>query len=107
MCVDRDNDIGIKTGIKTPVIGRNENLSAASHLALEDPEESDANAIFGAVRILDSLSADSHGEEYAVATVAGSESGGINADRKLRDELVSILAEISRRQCHTCHRRVQ
>ena len=55
LCVDRDNDIGVKTGITTPVIGREENLSAASRLALEDPEESDANAIFGAVRILDSL----------------------------------------------------
>jgi putative membrane protein len=94
LCVDRDNDIGLKTGIETPVIGRNENLSAAGHLALEDPEESDANAIFGAIRIFDSLAADSHGEEYAVATVAGSETGGIKADKKLRDEIVSVLAKL-------------
>ncbi len=91
LCVDRDNDIGIKTGIKTPVVGRKENLSAASQLALQDPEESDANAIFGAVRMLDSLSMDSQDEEYMVATVAGSESGGINSDRKLRDEIIDIL----------------
>lgn len=93
LCVDRDNDIGKKTGIRTPVIGRKENLSAATQLALEDPEESDANAIFGAVRTFDSLTADAHGEEYVVATIAGSESGGINADRKLRDELISVLVK--------------
>ena len=93
LCVDRDNDIGIKAGIKTPIVGRKENLSAASQLALQDPEESDANAIFGAVRTLDSMSADSQDEEYMVATVAGSESGGINADRKLRDELIDILVK--------------
>lgn len=94
LCVDRDNDIGIKTGIKTPVIGKLENLAAAGQLALEDPEESDANAIFGAVRLFDSLSADTNGEEYAVATIAGSESGGIKADKKLRDELIGILMKL-------------
>jgi len=93
LCVDRDNDIGMKTGIKTPIIGRKENLFAASQLALEDPEESDANAIFGAVRIFDSLTLDSGGEEYVVATIAGSESGGVNADKKLRDELISVLVK--------------
>jgi putative membrane protein len=92
--VDRDNDIGVKTGITTPVIGREENLSAASRLALEDPEESDANAIFGAVRILDSLKRDAETEDYAVATIAGSESGGVKSDRKLRDELLSILLKL-------------
>jgi putative membrane protein len=60
-------------------------------LATEDPEESDANAIFGAVKLLDSLAADDAGEEYIVATVAGTQAGGIGADRKLREELVSIL----------------
>lgn len=91
LCVDRDDDIGIKTGIATPIIGRSENLSAASQLATEDPEESDANAIFGAVKLLDSLVSGDTSEEYVVATVAGTQAGGISADRKLREELVSIL----------------
>jgi len=90
LCVDRDNDIGSKTGIKTPVIGRDENLTAAAQLALKDPEESDANAIFGAVKTFDSLRAEARDEEYAIATIAGSEFGGVKADRVLRDELMSI-----------------
>jgi len=91
LCVDRDDDIGTKTGMTTPIIGRSENLSAASQLATVDPEESDANAIFGAVKLLDSLAGSDSREEYVVATVAGTQAGGIGADRKLREELVSIL----------------
>ena len=35
ICVDRDNDIGEKTGIKTPVVGRDSCIEAAQRLALE------------------------------------------------------------------------
>ena len=75
LCVDRDNDIGVKTDIETPIIGKENNLEAASNLALIDPEESDANAIFGAVRTYDTLSEESGNEEYEVATIVGSEQG--------------------------------
>jgi len=55
LCVDRDNDLGMKAGIKTPILGRKENIRAAATLALRDPEEPDANAMFEAVRIYDNL----------------------------------------------------
>jgi putative membrane protein len=55
LCVDRDDDLGVKAGIETPVIGREKNINAAVSLALRDPEEPDANAIFEAVRIFDRL----------------------------------------------------
>ena len=55
LCVDRDGDLGAKAEIKTPVIGRDENLNAAVALALRDPEEPDANAMFEAVRVHDRL----------------------------------------------------
>ena len=95
LCVDKDDDIGSKTGIKTPVIGREQNLSAASQLALRDPEESDANAIFGAVKTFDSLTADALNEEYAIATIAGSQSGGVRADKSLRGELMAVLKQFT------------
>jgi uncharacterized membrane protein len=94
LCVDRDDDIGKKTGIETPVIGRENNMKAASQLALIDPEESDANAIFGAVKMFDNLSIENM-DEFAVATIAGSEMGGIKADRTLKDELMAILEKFS------------
>ncbi|MHC1625564.1 MAG: DUF373 family protein, partial [Methermicoccaceae archaeon] len=33
MCVDRDNDVGIKAGVSTPTIGREACLEAAMQLA--------------------------------------------------------------------------
>lgn len=92
LCVDRDDDLGIKARVKTPVLGRDENLNAAISLALQDPEEPDANAIFEAVRIYDRLRerAEPH-EDHQVATIAGSELVGVEADRKLVSELTSVL----------------
>ncbi|MGQ9538495.1 MAG: DUF373 family protein [Candidatus Bathycorpusculaceae bacterium] len=92
LCVDRDGDIGTKTEIKTPLIGREENLNAAVALALKDPEEPDANAMFEAVRIYDRLfSEEKTGEVFEIATISGSELGGVGADRKIVAELNDVL----------------
>ena len=95
LCVDRDDDLGVKGGIKTPVLGRTENLKAATTLILRDPEEPDANAMFEAIRIYDRLSEeikDTDGE-CQIATITGSELGGVGADRKLVSELTGVLKE--------------
>lgn len=92
LCVDRDDDLGMKVGIKTPLLGREENLNAATNLALRDPEEPDANAMFEAVRIYDRLREGvKEQEKYQIATITGSELGGIGADRKLVSELTDVL----------------
>jgi putative membrane protein len=92
LCVDRDGDLGAKAGVKTPVVGREENLNAAVSLALKDPEEPDANAIFEAVRIYDRLKVENRPEETVeVASLSGSELGGISADRKIVEELNDLL----------------
>jgi putative membrane protein len=93
LCVDRDDDLGVKAGIETPVIGREKNINAAVSLALRDPEEPDANAIFEAVRIFDRLTetVESEGGNCQIATLAGSELGGVGADRKLVSEFNDVL----------------
>jgi len=92
LCVDRDDDLGAKAGIKTPVLGREENINAAISLALKDPEEPDANAMFEAVRIYDRLREGAKEDErFQVATIAGSELGGLGADRKVVSELTDVL----------------
>jgi len=92
LCVDRDDDLGVKGGIKTPVLGRKENVDAAVSLALQDPEEPDANAMFEAVRIYDHLrKGGKTSENHQIATIAGSELGGVGADRKLVSELTEVL----------------
>lgn len=96
LCVDRDGDLGTKTQVKTPLTGRESNLNAAVALALKDPEEPDANAMFEAVRIYDRLLGEGKpGEIFEVATISGSELGGVSADRKIVSELNEILGSFS------------
>jgi putative membrane protein len=99
LCVDRDGDLGTKAGIKTPLIGRQVNLDAAVALALKDPEEPDANAMFEAVSVYDRLQKEKKPEEvFEVSTICGSELGGVGADRKLVDELNSVLGAFSAKE---------
>lgn len=93
LCVDRDNDLGVKARIKTPVLGREENLNAAVSLALQDPEDPDSNAVFEAVRIYDRLRDNGVPEENQIATITGLERAGVDADRKIISELTSVLEE--------------
>lgn len=97
LCVDRDDDIGRKTGIETPIVGRDANLEAASRLALADPEEADANAMFAAVSLYDRLAAEGEGA-YQLATIAGSPEGGVEADRSLIRELETVLESFPSRE---------
>src|SRR3972149_6819426 len=96
LCVDRDGDLEAKAGIKTPVLGRTANLDAAVSLALRDPEEPDANAMFEAVRLHDRMQNEKKPEEiFEVATISGLERGGVGADRKLVAELNTLLDSFS------------
>jgi putative membrane protein len=96
LCVDRDGDLETKAGIKTPLLGRTANLDAAVSLALRDPEEPDANAMFEAVRLHDRLQNEKQPEEtFEVATISGMERGGVGADRKLVAELNKLLGSFA------------
>jgi Predicted membrane protein len=88
LCVDRDGDLENKAAVKTPLLGRTANLDGAVALALKDPEEPDANAMFEAIRLYDRLHDEKQPDEiFEVATISGTDLGGVNADRKLVSEL--------------------
>ena len=93
LCVDHDNDVGVKASVKTPILGRDEILTAATKLAIVDPEEADANAMFEAIRTYDRLSEDysSPTQAFQIAVVAGSKRGGFEADDKLYQELAEVV----------------
>jgi putative membrane protein len=96
LCVDRDGDLEVKAGIKTPLLGRTANLDGAVALALKDPEEPDANAMFEAVRLYDRLGNEKQPEEsFEVATISGNELGSVGADRKIVAELNNLLDSFS------------
>jgi len=93
ICVDRDNDVGEKTGIQTPVVGRNACIEAAQRLALEDPEDADSNSIFAAIKTFEDLI--SKGYEAQVVTVTGVKNRGVKADEKIASEIRSVLQKFS------------
>jgi putative membrane protein len=93
ICVDRDNDVGEKTGIITPVIGRDACIEAAQRLALEDPEDADSNSIFAAIKTYEDLI--SKGYQSEVIIVAGVASRGVQADEKILEEVKKVLEKFS------------
>ena len=93
VCIDGDNDIGIKADITTPVIGRDAILESATKLAISDPEEADANAMFGAIKLYDRMVKQYPDESFEVATIAGSSMGGVEADRKMVRELTEVMEQ--------------
>jgi putative membrane protein len=96
LCVDRDGDLQAKAEIITPLVGRDSNLTSAVSLALHDPEEPDANAMFEAVRLYDRLQKEKEPNEIIeVATISGLQRGGVAADRKLVSELNNLLKKFS------------
>ncbi|MEM0365404.1 MAG: DUF373 family protein [Candidatus Nitrosocaldus sp.] len=89
LCIDRDDDIGSKAGIGTPVVGRDECINAGVRLAIEDPEDADSNAIFAAVKVYEELV--SKGYKSEIALLSGSYRRGVEADERIVSQLHSVL----------------
>ena len=93
ICVDRDNDIGEKAGLETPILGREASIAAATRLGLADSEDSDINAIFEAIRVYDRLKSENAGS-VEIALIAGDKNLGIVSDRKIGEELDKVLSSL-------------
>jgi putative membrane protein len=93
ICIDRDNDIGEKAGIVTPVVGRDACIEAAQRLALEDPEDADSNSMFAAIKTYEDLI--SKGYQVEVIIVAGVKNRGVQADEKILSETRKVLEKFS------------
>ncbi|MDE1871287.1 MAG: DUF373 family protein [Candidatus Micrarchaeota archaeon] len=97
LAVDIDNDLYRKTKITGPVIGRSDNLKAAAALALADPQDTDANTMFEAVRKYDELK--SQGNSANIATVTGAEKEGYVADTELVRQVEMVLERLKSDVC--------
>lgn len=97
LCIDRDNDLFEKAKIHAPVIGREENIKAATQLALADPEDPDANAIFYAVKIYNELKKEE--KEVVIATLAGHKKLGYHADMEIARQMDKVLDETRAERC--------
>ena len=92
VCIDRDDDLGRKASVAGPIVGRAGLIDAAVRLATVDPEDSDSNAIFAAVSLLDELKG--AGEEAEACILTGSPKVGILSDRRISDQFDHVLAQV-------------
>lgn len=88
--VDRDNDYGIKAGVDGPVTGYGECYNAALKLISVDPEDSDANALFGALRVYEDLKRKN--ENVEIALITGDDDVGAKSDEILSRQLDDVLS---------------
>ncbi|AET31483.1 DUF373 family protein [Pyrobaculum ferrireducens] len=88
--VDRDGDLKAQ-GFETPVVGRDEVLRLAIRYILANPDDSDANAVFAAVKIYDRLTSEYGVENTNVAVISGSPDPAV-ADVVVVKELEQVLA---------------
>ena len=91
IAIDRDNDLGRKTGIRSPVLGRKPNVKAALELGLADPEESDTNTMLAAIKTYDELL--ESGEKVEIVTICGDVRVGTKSDMKIANILDQVIAK--------------
>ncbi len=89
--IDRDDDFGRKTKVKTPIIGITNNVDAANKLGRIDPEDSDLNAIFLAISTYDKLKKE--GKDVEIATLCGHINVGVKSDQKISEQLNFVIKE--------------
>ncbi|EEB74235.1 DUF373 family protein [Thermococcus sp. AM4] len=91
LAIDRDDDFGIKAGVKGPVIGKGKCIDAALKLSLADPEDSDANVLYAAVKLYDELKESGEFEDVEVALITGHPDVGVKSDIELGRQLEAVL----------------
>jgi putative membrane protein len=91
VCVDRDDDIGTKTGVETPVAGWEAVRSLVTEIGLADPEDASVNSLLETLRVARDLRADD--EDAIVAVISGAADTMIGRDRAVADQVDGLIAE--------------
>lgn len=89
LCIDRDDDLGRKASLDGPIVGKKDVLRAAVKLALKDPSETDANAIFAGLKLLNDIK-----DDKEIAILTGSVRVGYESDLKIKRQLEKIQKKI-------------
>lgn len=87
--VDRDNDFGEKIQVAGPITGYTDCYNAALKLMELDPEDSDANALFGALKVYSERK--EQGEDVDIAVVMGDKEVGAKSDEIIAKQLDEVL----------------
>lgn len=85
VCVDRDDDLGRKANVRGPIIGKEKVTQSAQKLILTDPTESDANAMFAAVKKYEESKLEFKNVEVVVLT--GESKNGLRSDKEINRQI--------------------
>ena len=91
VCLDRNDDVGRKTGLGTPVVGWEAVRALVTDVGLADPEDSGVNSLLETLRVAQSLRDDD--EEPVVAVVSGDRDSMVSADRAVARQLDELITE--------------
>ncbi|WP_461863632.1 DUF373 family protein [Thermococcus sp.] len=91
LAIDRDDDFGTKAGVKGPVVGKDACVDAALKLSLADPEDSDANVVYAAVKLYEELKESGEFDDVEVALITGHHDVGVKSDLELTRQLDMVL----------------
>ncbi|WP_435152782.1 DUF373 family protein [Haladaptatus sp. DFWS20] len=91
VCVDRNNDIGRKTGLEMPVAGWEAVRSLVTDVGLADPEDSSVNCMLEALRVARDLR--DGDESTTVAVISGTAETRVSADRAVAAQMDELVAK--------------
>ena len=94
LVIDRDNDFGDKAGVASPVIGYEACSKAAMALGISDPEDSDTNGLFGALRLYNEMLPERGEENLEVVLICGDRKVGRVSDEVIITQLEKVLLQV-------------
>jgi len=91
VCLDRNDDVGRKTGLRTPIVGWEAVRALVTDVGLADPEDSGVNSLLETLRVAQTLR--DGDEDPVVAVVSGDRESMVSADRAVAHQLDELIAE--------------
>ncbi|MFD1563655.1 DUF373 family protein [Haloarchaeobius amylolyticus] len=91
VCLDRTDDVGRKTGLRSPVVGWEAVRALVTDVGLADPEDSGVNTLLESLRVAQNLRDEN--EEVVVAVVSGDHDSMVSADRAVAAQLDDLIAD--------------
>ena len=91
VCLDRTDDVGRKTGLRSPVVGWEAVRALVTDVGLADPEDSGVNSLLETLRVAQNLRDEN--EDVVVAVVSGDRESMVSADRAVAHQLDDLVAE--------------
>lgn len=91
VCLDRTDDVGRKTGLRSPIVGWEAVRALVTDIGLADPEDSGVNSLLESLRVAQDLR--DGDEEAVVAVVSGDRESMVSADRAVARQLDDLIDE--------------